>query len=790
MRQTHVTLVEQNPSPVMRLDAHGVIIYANSGALTLLATWGAEVGDRVPEPWASTIEETVRLARPRDLELQVGPWSFLIHLVPTPDGGHINFYGMDITERKIAEMSMRKSEKKYRELYENLRDAAAAADMSGRITECNTEFLEMLGYTREEIFQLTVKDITPQKWWAEESRIMRSQVMVNGYSEVFEKEYVHKDGHLVPVELRAYLLRGEQGQPTGVMAFVREVTERKKTEEQLRLAASVFQGSTDGIIITDPQGKILDVNAAFTEITGYTHKEALGKTPNILKSDRHRLDFYQNLWKNLKEKGSWRGEIWNRRKSGEIFPIWETISAVKNADGLTTHYVGIFSDITTVKRAEERLHYLAHYDPLTGLPNRLLFRDRLDRAITQASRSLRPVALMYLDLDGFKIINDSLGHRIGDELLIQMSARIREGLRDGDTLARLGGDEFAVILPDIQDSQGASGAARRIIQNLAKPFTLDRHEVVVTASIGVTLFPMDGRDKDLLLQYADIAMYHAKEAGRNNFQFYTAEMNVRALERLKLENSLRLAVEQKQFILHYQPRVDLRRRRLIGMEALVRWEQPEYGLISPSKFIPIAEETGLIVPLGEWVLRTACRQAKEWTESGLGSLRVAVNLSSRQFRQPDLVDMIAGILTETGLNPNQLELELTESMIMQDVDLVIDLMTKLKKMGLYLSIDDFGTGYSSLNYLKRFPIDILKVDQSFVQDMTENPGDRDIVRAIIALGHSLQLTVLAEGVENEHQLILLLQEDCDEVQGYYFSRPLTTEEFALRVLQGQGWWKS
>ncbi|MBF0529658.1 MAG: EAL domain-containing protein, partial [Deltaproteobacteria bacterium] len=389
----------------------------------------------------------------------------------------------------------------------------------------------------------------------------------------------------------------------------------------------------------------------------------------------------------------------------------------------------------------------------------------------------------------FKIINDSLGHQVGDELLIKVAARIKECLREIDTLARLGGDEFAIILPDINQAQGGTQAAHRIIQAMTRPFALDRHEVSITASIGVTLYPMDGEDKDLLLQHADTAMYTAKEKGRNNYQFYTSEMNIRAKERLLLENSLRLAMDHKQLILHYQPRLELVSGRIIGMEALVRWQHPEMGLMPPAKFISIAEETGLIFPIGEWILKTACQQTKTWTDAGLGPFQIAVNLSGRQFRQPLLPDLVAGILDETGLDPRQLELELKESIIMQDLELVTSLMTELKRIGLLLSIDDFGTGYSSLHNLRRFPIDTLKMDSSFIRDMNGNDHDQDIVRAIIAFGHNLRLRVLAEGVETEQQLSILVKEGCDEMQGNYFAPPLPAWDFEKLILGGRRLWK-
>lgn len=668
-------------------------------------------------------------------------------------------------------------ENTYTDILDWLPDSVVITGMDDLIVGYNQLFQDILGYSDHELDGFSKNDITPEKWILSERKIIEEKLQSAGQSEFYEQELIKKTGEKFPVLIKCCVEGGRDGKPLRLWRIIRDLTIFKENEEKLRLAASVFEGSSDGIIITDPYGRILDVNKAFTEITGYTREETVDKTPALFKSNRHGPEFYRNLWAELRLKGYWRGEIWDRRKNGEVFPMWETINAVKDSEGAISHYVGVFSDITTIKTAEERLHYLAHYDALTGLPNRLLFRDRLDRAMIQAGRNSNPVALMYVDLDGFKFINDSLGHRVGDQLLKEVTYRIGGCLREGDTLARLGGDEFAVVLPDLTEIDSASVVSRRIIETLSDPIDLGRHEVVVTASVGIAVYPDDAEDKDDLLKHADTAMYHAKEDGKNNYKFFTSEMNVRTIERLNLENNLRYAIEHKQFLLHYQPRVDLKTGRMIGMEALIRWQHPETGLISPARFIPVAEETGLIVPIGEWVLECACKRNKVWLDEGLAAMRVAVNLSGRQFRQPGLVEFIARTLENSGLPPHQLELEITESMVMHNVEEVIEMMHRLKDMGIHISIDDFGTGYSSLNWLKRFPIDTLKVDQSFVRDMADDSGNLDIVRAIISLGHNLNLNVLAEGVETDEQLRLLKREGCDEMQGYLFSPPLDEDKF-------------
>ncbi|MBE0434939.1 MAG: diguanylate cyclase, partial [Methylomicrobium sp.] len=444
--------------------------------------------------------------------------------------------------------------------------------------------------------------------------------------------------------------------------------ERKRTELKLRLAATVFESTLEGIMITDAKTNIISVNEAFCEITGYGTEEIIGCTPAMFESERHGKAFFRQLWDILNKTGQWRGEIWNRRKSGEVFPAWVNISAVPNiVDDKIGHYVAVFTEITELKLSEQRLNYLAHHDPLTGLPNRLLFQDRLAQGILQAQRGKSMIAVMFLDLDRFKLINDTLGHPIGDELLVAVAERLRRCARETDTIARLGGDEFAVILSSMTREEDVEHVAQKIIQALSSVFCVGGHEVFVTTSIGITFYPGLNNDRSKLLEQADVAMYHAKKHGRNNYQYYTADMNAAAYERLMLETNLRRALEREEFRLYYQPQIDVQSGAVTGVEALIRWQSPELGLVSPGEFIPLLEETGLIVPVGEWVIETACRQMKEWLDAGYPSMTMAVNLSARQFHQVDLVERIAQILQELNLPPELLELELTESMVMESV---------------------------------------------------------------------------------------------------------------------------
>ncbi|MDH4127519.1 MAG: EAL domain-containing protein [Spirochaetota bacterium] len=561
-----------------------------------------------------------------------------------------------------------------------------------------------------------------------------------------------------------------------VYLYGEDITERKKADDKLHLAAKVFEYSTEAILITNSQGTILEVNHAFCKITGYSHKEIIGKNPNMMKSGKHTNDFYQDMWKNLLEKGKWQGEIWDRRKNGEIYPKWMTINEVKNENGILTHYVAIFSDMTTRKQTEERLQFLAHYDTLTGLPNRILFQDRLKQALIQANHDKKMLSIMFLDLDRFKNINDTMGHFVGDELLKEVANRLKSCVRKTDTISRLGGDEFTIILTDISNIQIVSSISQKIIDIFSTPFKLEGQEIFVTTSIGISMYPADSNNVDNLIKNADTAMYHAKGMGKNNYQFYSAEMNIKAIERLDIEISLRRGLERDEFILYYQPQIDMNDGRIIGAEALLRWNPSKRGLVPPDKFIPLAEETGLIIPISEWVLNTACEQSISLYNKGY-HLRMSINLSSLQFKQKDFLNEIKKIIKKTNIDPNYLEFEITESVLIHDVEKTVKTLREFKNMGIKNAIDDFGTGYSSLSYLKRFPIDTLKIDQSFVRDINTNPDASAIVNAIISMGHSLNMKVVAEGVENYEQYKFLRDNFCDIAQGYYLSKPLPADEF-------------
>ena len=579
-----------------------------------------------------------------------------------------------------------------------------------------------------------------------------------------------------PVILRAAVHRRTLALTQANLDLDRENQQRAEAQSRLKLSDDVIEASAESIMITDADQRIIRVNRAFKDMTGYRDEEVLGRSPSLLNSGRHDAAFFHRMFETLKREGSWQGEVWNRRKNAEVFPQWMGISALTDPNGIVTHYVSIGADITERKDAEERIHYLAHYDTLTGLPNRLLLRDRFQQAIALSDRNQTKVALLSIDLDRFKVINDTMGHQVGDELLRQVVGRLKSSLRSSDTISRQGGDEFIIVTQDHAGANIAATIARNIQESLAHPFEVSGQEIRISASIGIALYPEDGKDFDTLIKKCDIAMYHAKESGRATHRFFTEELNVDASDRMQLERELRRAIDRQEFLLYFQPQVSLDTGKVTGAEALVRWSHPEKGLVPPGRFIPLAEETGLIVALDNWVLREACRQAKAWVDEGLPKLTISVNFSGMQFRQTDLVERVRSVLEETGHPAEYLEVELTESVLIHDVENVLATISRLKGLGIRLAIDDFGTGYSSLAYLKRFSVDKLKIDQSFVRGAS--PEDAAIVSAVIQLGHSLNLKTIAEGAETLEQVQELVDKGCGEVQGYYFSKPLPVDQFA------------
>ena len=600
------------------------------------------------------------------------------------------------------------------------------------------------------------------------------RVLSTGKQDRFEVEYIF-DGCSLFYEANIGPMK-DGDKVVGLIVNARDITKRKQIEDRLHQSAVVVENTAEAVIITDTENKIISVNSAFIEITGYAEEEVLGKTPTILKSERHEREFYSRMWRSLLETGRWQGEIWDRRKNGEVFPAWQTISAVYDSAGVKSNYVSVFSDISSIKKSQEEVDFLAYHDPLTNLPNRLLFNDRLEHALQRAKRERQMVAVIFLDLDRFKYINDSFGHPVGDKLIQEAAHRLESSVRKEDTVARLGGDEFVIAMEDIQDVQDVIVLIQKLMQVFRETFYIDAHEMHVTLSMGVSIYPRDGQDSASLIKYADTAMYRAKEEGRDKYHFYTSELTATIFEQVTMENALRHALEENELTLHYQPQYSLKTKQLVGVEALVRWRQGDGGLAYPSKFITLAEQSGLIISLGEWVLRTACQQVQRWREVGIDVPCVAVNVSALQLQRQEFVETVESVLAETGLPPNCLELEITESVIMRKADWVISRLDQLKALGVTLAIDDFGTGYSSLSYLKRMPVNRLKIDKSFVRDIPHDANDEAIARSVIALGHSLKLTVIAEGVETEAQYSFLSTQGCDECQGKLYGLAMTEEE--------------
>ncbi|WP_095192426.1 phosphodiesterase DibA [Pseudomonas sp. Irchel 3A7] len=551
-----------------------------------------------------------------------------------------------------------------------------------------------------------------------------------------------------------------------------QLRERSEDRERLQQAAAVFDCTREGVLVTNRDGLIVHVNRAFMEITGYQTEEVMGQRPSLFKSGRHPADFYQAMFASLDSDGEWSGEIWNRRKSGDIYPQWQTIRVIHDELGRRSHYVAVFSDISAIKKSEHELMHLAHHDPLTDLPNRLLFTDRAGQALASAQIHKRGCALLLIDLDHFKMINDSLGHTIGDQLLKAVAERLRAMFGAGITLARLGGDEFAVLAESCPHLVQAAALAERIIDGLKEPFPIDGHPLFINTSIGISLFPGDALSAEQLLRNADSALFKAKSAGRNGYALYTEELTVHARQRVETAFQLRRALDQQQLRVFYQPVHDLRTGRLIGVEALVRWEHPQRGLVSPAEFIPVAERTGLIAEIDAWVMQQACRQMCLWQQAGVVLSFVAVNVSSRLFARHELYQQVAQVLHETGLDPACLELEVTESAVMEDPEVALEQMHRLRELGVRLAIDDFGTGYSSLLRLKRLPVQKLKIDQGFVAGLPWDEDDAAIVRVIIALAQSMGMQVHAEGIEQLEQAAFLLKHGSDLGQGYWFGRPV------------------
>jgi diguanylate cyclase (GGDEF)-like protein/PAS domain S-box-containing protein len=660
-------------------------------------------------------------------------------------------------------------------LLNNIPSPVYYKNLQGQYVGCNLAFERLTGKSTADILGKTVYHLFPQAV-AERAQRMDNDLFRRLGEQHYEACLLYADGIGRDVVIQKTIFNNAAAQPVGLVGVIIDITDRKRYEADLRLSATVFQASNEGILITDAESKIVRVNKAYQLLTGYNECESLGRNPNMLQSGKHDQAFYQSMWQALLTVGYWRGEIWNRRKNKALFPAWLSISAVKDTNGKITHYIAILNDITDKKISEERLYRLSHYDVLTNLANRILFQDRVHQAMKRALRDNEAIAVLLIDIDHFKSINDAFGHAIGDDLLCIVAQRLATLKSHVEAIARLGGDEFAILLTDLASNQQAvriaSHSADQILHLFQQPFMLDEQEIFTTASIGICIFPQDGNTVINLLKNADAALYKAKEQGRNHYQFFALEMNIAAHKRLSMQNSLRRAVERDEFLLHYQPQINPYTGKIIGVEALIRWNHPLLGLVSPVEFIPLAEESGLILPIGDWVIFEACRQNKYWQNMGYNKINMAVNLSIRQFFHEELLTTVQQALADSKLSPQYLELEITESLAMTSIESSLSTLEKLKNLGVKLALDDFGTGYSSLNYLKQFAVDSLKIDASFITDIA-TPRGAALVAAIIDLAHLLDMQVVAEGVQTTEQLVFLQSSGCDIVQGYLFNPPLS-----------------
>lgn len=682
----------------------------------------------------------------------------------------------DISERKHDEMRIEALLTEQGAILDNVMFGVLFV-RERRIVSANRRAEALFGYGECELVGRSTELLFPGRAEYERLWLEKYPKIAAGPDTGEEIQFRRRDGSSFWLLVSGCALDSARPNEGSIWVFA-DITERKLAEEKLRLSATVLEHIADGVMVLDVHGRVLATNPAFTQITGYTEMEALGQQSSLTRPGRHDDPLYGQMWRDLLEAGFWRGERWETRKNGEGYLEWLTVSSVRDDNDEVTHYVCVFSDITEVKQSQDKLDHLAHHDPLTALPNRLLFHDRLQHAMVRCARAGQQLAVLFIDLDRFKNVNDTLGHHVGDLLLKQVAEQLSACLREGDTLARLGGDEFIVLLEDV-GGPGAAHVAEKLMALFEQPLTVSGHELFVTGSVGISLFPQDATDLNMLIRNADVAMYQAKARGRNGYRFYAPSMSGEGAMRLRLESLLRRAIEKGEIFLEYQPQVEIDTGRLVGVEALVRWDSPELGRVAPVRFIPVAEDTGFISQLGQWVLAEACSQMRRWDRDGLSVPKMAVNLSVRQFERGSIAPVVAAVLQETGLAAGRLQLEVTESVIMNTSD-ALQHINELRAVGVGLAIDDFGTGYSSLAYLSQLPVQTLKIDRSFIQDILVDANDEAIAVAVIQLGKSLNLSVVAEGVENEEQAAFLLRHGCRQAQGYLYGRPVAAGDILSR----------
>ncbi|OIJ40014.1 bifunctional diguanylate cyclase/phosphodiesterase [Massilia timonae] len=801
------TIVTQVPGAVYRVRAGGAIEFVSDEIEKITGYPSARFMCATTEDWADIVhpeDRRVYHRAVRDAALSGNAYEMEYRIIDAygierwvqergqpqaawdpalhgPDGVRMDGIISDISERRHDEMRIEALLAEQGAILDNVMFGVLFVRQR-RIVSSNRRCEELFGYGEGDMVGQSTAILYPNHDDYARIGVEQYPLLEKGMDLGEERQLRHRDGSLFWCLMSGCALEPNRADEGSIWVFA-DITERKLAEEKLRLSANVLEHIADGVMVLDVHGRIVATNPAFTRITGYAEHEALGRSSSLSSHDaagsRNDPALYQELWRELGASGFWRGEIWDTRKGGDAYLEALTVSAVRDDDGATTHYVCVFSDITRARESQIQLDHLAHHDALTALPNRLLYHDRLRHAMARAERDGEQLAVLFIDLDRFKNVNDTLGHHVGDELLKQAAQSLSRCLREGDTLARLGGDEFIVLLEDVDGVRGATRVADKLMAMFEQPFEVSGHELFVTGSVGISLYPQDGHDMHILIRNADVAMYQAKARGRNGYRFYAPAMSGDGALRLRMEALLRRAIEKHEIHLAYQPQVEIDSGRLVGVEALLRWNSPELGQVAPSRFIPLAEDTGFIGQLGQWVLQEACRQMVAWEAQGLAVPKIAVNLSVRQFERGGMAAAVAAVLGDTGLAPQRLQLEVTESAIMNTGD-ALQYVNDLHAIGVCLAIDDFGTGYSSLAYLKQLPVQTLKIDRSFIKDIPQDPDDEAIAIAIIQLGKSMNLSVIAEGVEREDQAAFLLRHGCRLAQGYLYGKPLGNDEILAR----------
>lgn len=779
------TLTDYSQHQIMMLDTAGTILFANRKLpSTVRDLTGKSLFDQLPEQQAEdfhkTINQVLSCGEPARLDLKLTDSEQQDHFFDTyiyPVRENDQIVALISDSRDVTQHVHQKNELEHNLALLNLILANSpvilwAYDSTGTFTLSEGKGLDALGLTPGQVVGQSVFDVYknfPEILNASEASLNGEKVTI--ITEVNRRIY---QSYFNPI-------LDANGHVSSVIGIANDITDLVNSEKQMRILSSAVEQTAEMVLITDANGIIEYVNPAFETTTGYLRDEVIGKNPSILRSGKMEAQIYHDLWETVLRGDSFSEIFINKRKDDSIFYEEKTITPVVDKDNRITHFVSTGKDISERMRTQERLDYMAHHDALTKLPNRILFSDRLRQAMARARWHNRLIAVMLIDIDRFAQINDMYGLDIGNQLLMQMTNRLINTTRAGDTIARLGGDEFSILLDDIASEKDVSQLAKKLLDTMAPPFNVAGNQLLITASIGVSIFPNDGDDEETLIRNADAAMYRAKDMGRNNYQFFSNEMSARAFERLTLETSLRHALKRQEFFLLYQPQVDITTGDIVGVEALLRWQHPELGVIMPTEFITLLEETGLIVQVGDWVLKTACQQAVKWHQSGFDKLKISVNLSGRQFNNPDITKTFQGIIESSGIAPNLLELEITESMLMRNASKTVSALNSLSHIGIQIAIDDFGTGYSSLNYLRRFPITTLKIDRSFIRDVVDDEDDAAIATAIIVMAQSLNLNVVAEGVENDAQKSFLSEHQCHLIQGDWFSIPVDAESLTAML---------